>query len=343
MTVTIAFLGDTLLGDQFHDLLREDGYDRPLRRLAPLLARADLTVVNHEGALTAEGRGLAGIPQRTQLWMRADPESAAALAASGVRLVSLANNHALDYGLDGLAETLATLDAHGIAHCGAGPTEAEARQPRVLTIGGIRVGFLSCIQRYDMYESWLYADGSHGGCNLLRARAVRRDLPRLTETADVGIMLVHWGRNYRDVTPAQERWAPRLAAAGADLVIGHHPHIAQRVEILDGCPVLYSLGNGAFGTYGGFAQLRQAPYGLVALVEIEPPGRLSALELHPIDVDNRASGFQPAPVQGEAAIPFLRSLTSAADGWYERGYALRLDLPWERGHPGRHGAAALPG
>src|SRR6188508_1851849 len=209
MTLTIAFVGDTLLGDRFQRRLRRRGYDRPLRRLARLLARADLTVVNHEGALTTESRGLPGVPQRTRYWMRADPESAAALAASDVRMVSLANNHVLDYGLDGLAETLSTLDAHGIAHCGAGATEAEARQPRILTIGDLRVGFLSCIQRYDMYEGWLYADGSRGGCNLLQERTLTEDLPHLAETADVSIALVHWGRNYADVTPTQERWAPR--------------------------------------------------------------------------------------------------------------------------------------
>ena len=78
-------------------------------------------------------------------------------------------------------------------------------------------------------------------------------------------------------------------------MIGHHPHIAQRVEIVDGCPVLYSLGNGAFGTNGRFEKHQQPPYGLVALAEIEPPGRLAALELHLIDVDNRANRFRPAP------------------------------------------------
>jgi poly-gamma-glutamate capsule biosynthesis protein CapA/YwtB (metallophosphatase superfamily) len=325
--LTIAFVGDTVLGDQFQDLLRERGYDHVLEGIAPLLARADLTVVNHEAALTAESRGLPGVPQRDRFWMRADPESAAALAAYGIRVVSLANNHVLDYGLDGLAETIAALDAHGIAHCGAGATESAARQPVILSVNGVRVGFLSCIQRYDLYEGWLYAEGPDGGCNRLRERTLTRDLPQLTQAADLSIVLVHWGSNYRDVTPTQERWAPRLRAAGANLVIGHHPHIAQRVDLLDGCPILYSLGNGLFGTNGRFESHQQAPYGLVALAEIEAPGTLSALELHLIDVDNRRSSFRPTPVQDGAAIPFLRSLTSAEDGWYERDHALRLDLP----------------
>ena len=128
--------------------------------------------------------------------MRADPESAAALAAYGVRLVSLANNHVMDYGLDGLTETIATLDAHDIAHCGAGASEAEARQPLVVSIRDVRVGFLSCIQRYDMYEGWLYAEGERGGCNRLGEQTVTEDLPQLAAVADFSIVLVHWGRNY---------------------------------------------------------------------------------------------------------------------------------------------------
>ena len=145
------------------------------------------------------------------------------------------------------------------------------------------------------------------------------------------------------MTPAQERWAPRFVAAGANLVIGHHPHIAQRVEIVDGCPVLYSLGNGLFGTNGRFGRYGQAPYGLIALAEIEPPGTLAALELHLIDVDNRRSRFRPTPVRDDAAIPFLRSLTSEQDGWYERDHALRLDLASEHCHAGRADGALLPG
>ena len=323
---TIAFLGDTLLGDQFQAVVRQQGYHHALAGLAPLLARANLTVANLEGVLTAEDRGLLPTPHRRRYWMRGDPESAPALAAHGIRLVSLANNHTLDYGLDGLSDTLTALEAHGIERCGAGLTEAAARAPVILTIGGMRFGFLSCIQQYDLYADWLYAGGTFGGCNRLSQSTLDTDLPRLAAMTDIAIPLVHWGRNYRDVTPAQERWAPRLAAAGANLIVGHHPHIAQRVAVIDGCPVIYSLGNGAFGTRGRFAAYDRTPYGLVALAEFVAPGRLAALELHVIDVDNRRTVFQPAPVPGELAIPFLRGLTSESDGWRDRGAALRLEL-----------------
>ena len=325
--LTIAFLGDTILGDQLQDVVRQHGYDQVLGGIAPLLARADFTVVNHEGALADERGGPPESPHRTQYWMRADRDSAAALAKHGVRVASLGNNHVLDHGLDGLASTIEALEDAGIQHCGAGLTEAEARRPVVVAAGGVRVGFVSCIQPYEMYASWLYADSARGGCNLLRENALRDDLDRLAPLADVRIVLVHWGRNYRPLARSQRRWAPELVAAGADLVIGHHPHVVHPVDQLDGAPVLYSLGNGPFGMTGRFESHGRLPYGLLALVEIEPSGQISALELHAIDVANTRAWLRPTPLPTETALPFLRSLTTQEHRWYVRGAALRLDLP----------------
>lgn len=327
MGFTVAFLGDTLLGDRYTGLLRKRGYAYAFARIGWLLARADLVVANLEGVLTAEARGLRGTPQRERYWLRADPESAAAMAAAGIRVVSLGNNHVLDYGLDGLAETLGALDEHGIVHCGAGLSEMEARRPAVVTVRGVRVGFYSAVQSYEVYADWLYASGETGGCNRLEQAAVQEDLGGLRQLADVRIALVHWGRTYRAVAPAQVRWAPRLVAAGADLVVGHHPHIAQPVTLVNGRPVLYSLGNGPFGTKGGFDRFRQPGYGLVALAEFTDAGQLAGLQLHLIDVDNARTGCRPTLFTGEAARGFLESLTEPGHGWRLDGDTVRLDLP----------------
>ena len=326
MGFTIAFLGDTLLGDRYTGLLRERGYGYAFEGIAHLLACADLVVANLEGVLTDEARELPGTHHRQRYWLRADPESAAVMAQAGIRVVSLANNHALDYGPKGLTETLGVLDAQGIAHCGAGPSEAEARQPVVVTVKGVRIGFYASIQFYEVYSDWLYAAGETGGCNRLKQAAVQEDLGGLAEQADVRIALLHWGRAYQPVTPGQVRWAPSLVAAGADLVVGQHPHIAQKATLVDGRPVLYSLGNGPFGTKGGFGRYEQPGYGLVALAEFEDRGQLAAVELHLIDVENARTGCRPSLVTGEAAHTFLRSLTEPEHGWRLDGDAMRLDL-----------------
>ena len=327
MPFTIAFLGDTLLGDLYADVLRTRGYAHAFWGIAQLLARADLVVANLEGVLTDPAGTLPDTHHRRRYWLRADPQSAAAMAAAGIGVVSLANNHVLDYGPAGLTETLGVLDEHGIQHCGAGQTDAEARQPAIATVNGVRVGFLSAVQSYEMYADWLYASDETGGCNRLRHSAMQADLGQLAAHADVRIVLAHWGRTYRPVTPGQVRWSRQLVAAGADLVIGHHPHIAQPVTLVDGRPVLFSLGNGPFGTKGGFGRYGQPGHGLVALAEFTDTGRLSALQLHLIDVENSRTGCRPTPVRGEPALSFLGSLVDPSHDWRPAGDALRLDVP----------------
>lgn len=326
MSVTVAFLGDTLLGDLAEPILRERGYASAFTGIAPLLARADLVVANLEGALSDAADRLPPTPHRERYWLRAERITARVMAEAGIGLVSLANNHVLDYGLEGLTSTMRALDEHGIQHLGAGASEAAARRSVVVTVKGLRLGFYAAVQRYDVYADWLYAEGESGGCNRLRAQAAQEDFAALNEQADVRIALAHWGRTYLPVAPGQVRWAARLTAAGADLVVGHHPHIAQPAVLVGGRPVLYSLGNGPFGTKGGFERFSLDGYGLLALAEFSECGRLASLELHAIDVDNARVACQPVPLTGETARTVLRSLTDEADGWSVHGDAVRLDL-----------------
>src|SRR6266496_3474424 len=126
----IAFLGDTLLGGEGQETIDRLGYGYALEGVASLLSRADLTVVNHEGPLTFLDRPSSKLDNgRKRYWYRGLPDGARALADAGVRVVSLANNHILDFGPEGLADTIEALDAAGIAHSGAGLDEAEARRP----------------------------------------------------------------------------------------------------------------------------------------------------------------------------------------------------------------------
>jgi poly-gamma-glutamate synthesis protein (capsule biosynthesis protein) len=289
----IAFLGDTLLGGQAQRILERRGYAYAFDGLAPVLAGADLVVANLEGPLTSRDRPAAkDTDGRRRWWYRALPESVSALAEAGIGLVSLANNHVLDFGAEGLAETLATLDAAGIAHCGAGPDLRAASAPATVTVGGLRVGFCAAMQRYRMYEAEsLYATAERPGpCRLRPAH-----LPTPGDV-DLWVALVHWGRTYRPVTDRQRRLAAALVGAGADLVVGTHPHVVQPLELVAGRPVLYSIGNGPFRTRGRFAQRGRLPHGLVVTVEWDDDARISALDLQVIDVDNLRLRYRPVPV-----------------------------------------------
>ena len=195
-------------------------------------------------------------------------------------------------GAAGVLDTMAALDAAGIAHCGAGADDDAARQPVTVQVGEVKVGFLSVMQRYDMYVAEdVYAREGHPGPALLQRPAhLAADLARLRTQADLSVVLVHWGRNYREVTSSQRRLAREVRAAGANLVVGHHPHVAQPVDLSDGAPVLYSLGNAAFGTIGRFHGDRP-PYGVVALVEMDRR-HVVDVELRLIQVDNTMVRYQ---------------------------------------------------
>jgi poly-gamma-glutamate synthesis protein (capsule biosynthesis protein) len=318
VTVRIAFIGDTLLGGEAQPVLDRLGYPYALGGLAPLLADADLVVANHEGPLTTASRPAEKLDfGRKRYWYRGRPEAARALATVGVKVVSLANNHILDFGAEGLSDSIQALETAGIAHCGAGPDAAAARRAAVVTVGGVRLGFLSVMQRYEMYvQEGLYASATRPGPARLRISHLRADLAALNERVDLSVVLVHWGRNYRGLAARQQRLAGLLRDAGAGLIIGHHPHVAHPVRMLDGTPVAYSLGNAVLGTPGRFHSGRP-PFGLVAMFELDGP-RLVSCALRLLDVDNARVCFRPEPARGAEATAFLRALVDpclpATDG-----------------------------
>jgi Bacterial capsule synthesis protein PGA_cap len=320
----IAFLGDTLLGGDAQPVLDREGYDYALAEIAPLVADADLVVANLEGVVSE--RPLEPMPHRRWAY-RARPESLAALIAIGVRVVSLGNNHVLDYGQDGLADTLAALDAAGIARCGAGQDDHAARRPAIVEVAGQRIGFLSALARYKLHlEADGYARSGHGGPARLRSATIRGDLAAL-EDLDARIALVHWGRNFRPITDGQRRMADALrSSSSAELVVGHHPHIAQTVDCDGRCPILFSIGNAAFGSVGRFAQFDAPPYGLLVTVELDDSGAPAAVEARLLLVDNRVVNYRTRPAEGDEANRVLRALLEPRGEWH----AIASGMRWER-------------
>jgi poly-gamma-glutamate capsule biosynthesis protein CapA/YwtB (metallophosphatase superfamily) len=329
--VRVTFLGDTLLGGEAQTTLDRFGPGYALDGIRHLLDRSDLVVANHEGPVTRRDEPDFKVDTgRKRYWYRAQPESIGALHDVGVRVVSLGNNHVLDYGPDALSDTLEAFDAEGIERCGAGMNRAEARRPAIVAVKGLRFGFLSFMQRYDLYVAErLYATKTKPGPLRLNLERARTDLARMQTDVDVRVALVHWGRNYRPRNPRQRRLAAELRAAGADLIVGHHPHVPQPIEILDSAPVCYSLGNGPLGTPGRFHSGR-APYGLVASFDFDLVGRIRAIAVQVIFVDNARTRFQPRVADDPEAIRLLRSLLPSGFDWQaddRDGFVCRVRAP----------------
>ena len=316
---TLLFGGDTALADAALPTLAERGMDFPFQHTAALLALADVVVVNLEAPITAEERRFG--PWKQYVY-RAPPESAQAMARAGIDVASLANNHVLDQGAEGLRETGDRLAREGIGAVGAGADEAGARAPLVVRVGGLRVALLARCQRKLDWDLWVrqFAAPDRPGVAALD-EALAADVAAARRDADLVVLLVHWGEGYAPPREVELREAERAASAGVDLVVGHHPHRAHPVALAGPgsrrVPVALSLGNYAFGTAGR----PELDVGLLLRATVRAR-RLARLELIPIDVQNRRVGYRPTPLGGPAAAAALAPLIAESRA---RGAPLRLE------------------
>ncbi|HEX9626388.1 MAG TPA: CapA family protein [Acidiferrobacterales bacterium] len=278
----LSAVGDIMLDGSARALMVEHGYDYPFVHMRELFRDSQIVLGNLEGPLTGRGSADPG----KQYSFRSPPDAVApALKRAGFNVVSLANNHTLDYGVDGLADTMAALDAAGIAHAGAGMNLAAARRPAVLTIDGTRVAVLA--YSLTLPESF-FAGRERPGTAYGHEQQVRADVAAARAQADIVIVSFHWGQEGK--TTLRE-YQPRLGRAaidaGAQAVIGHHPHILQGVERYKDGVILYSLGNFAFGSYS--PRSRDSVVAQLRFVD----HRFHELTLVPINVHNFEVNFQP--------------------------------------------------
>jgi len=317
----VTWLGDTLLGDRAEETLETYGYDWAFA-LLPRMDSSEVTVVNCEAPLTVRNElpdvdvfyePGSPIPRYvvqtsrgevTRYIHRSSPAAAASLAAIGVNVATLCNNHSLDQGPQGLQDTREALGSAGIAPIGAGLSADEALQPYVADTPYGRLAVFAFGEEGGTAPD--AAADSPGICalnetNVSAARVLAREL-------DVQWMVaaVHWGNNYTGVLPVQEQWARRLAESDFNLVVGTGPHVVQRIDIIGRTPVLYSLGNFVFQTGGRFTESMPG-YGLVATTVLGPKG-FREIRLMPIQTDNDVVEYQPRPCDPAVARQVLEAV-----------------------------------
>lgn len=282
----IVWVGDILLGDAAQEHLDANGYDWPFEHLAAVMD-GDYLIGNGEGPITTLTEP--HFPQQ-QFEYNADPRAADALAAVGFDAIGLSNNHVLDRGSDGFADTVRHLSEAGIRPFGAGLLE-EAEAPLIVSTPHGSVAILGFGERWNFGA---VGSSTTVGTIPLSPETIQRGHDLATDAgARWLVAYVHWGENYEEVNEAQREAAGLFAEAGYDLVIGHHPHVVQGVEVIDGMPVLYSVGNFTFGTPGRFDE--DAPgYGLVVRTSFGTDDEI-AVEVSCIVTDNDRVQFQPHP------------------------------------------------
>jgi poly-gamma-glutamate synthesis protein (capsule biosynthesis protein) len=235
--ITLAFAGDVHFTGRTRPLL-----DDPATAVGPFakaLRAADFAMVNLETAVT--GRGT---PQPKTFHFRAPPTAYRAVKAAGIDLVSLANNHTLDYGQVGLADTLAAAKTEGMAVVGAGRNAAAAYAPHLTTVRGTRLAVLAFSQIHTLAAEWRATDTRPGMAMAFDTTRALAAVKAAHRAADVVIVFMHWGLEGSPCPTAEmETFATKLAKAGADLIIGAHAHILLGDGWLGDTYVHYGLGN----------------------------------------------------------------------------------------------------
>lgn len=239
----IAFVGDVMLGRLVAEQLRRRPPEFPWGDTLPLLRRADVLVGNVEFVLADDGRPWPG----KTFHFRADRRAAASLVSAGFALVSVANNHVLDFGTDAALESLATLAQHGIRFAGAGANADAARRPAVIRRDDLAIAMFAFTDNEPDWEAGRASPGVHHvpvDPHDRRAAALLDAVGRERGVVDLLIVSAHWGGNWGvDVPRSHKVFARALVDAGADVVFGHSPHIVRGVEVYRDRPILYSAGD----------------------------------------------------------------------------------------------------
>jgi poly-gamma-glutamate capsule biosynthesis protein CapA/YwtB (metallophosphatase superfamily) len=313
---SLVAVGDIMLGGRARDVLAERGADYSFEAVRPLLRRAPLVLGNLEGPFAR----IAPRESRNHSY-RVDPALAPALSRAGINVVTLANNHLLDCGRAGVLETLQALDEAGVAAVGAGVDERAAHRPAIRTAGDMRIGVLGYY-----WNSRCAARVCVPGSAMDPPEALAADIGALRGAVDRVVVTFHWGVPYEPCPSGDDRAKARLAIdCGADVVIGHHPHIVQPVEVYRGRPIFYSVGNFAFGSGNSRAG------GLAVAVRFEAQHTLA--EAYPLYVKNRDPRvhYQPKVLRGRGAERVLHHLAETSrstDGLLKiEGGRIRLAIP----------------
>ncbi|WP_244239420.1 CapA family protein, partial [Corallococcus carmarthensis] len=321
--VTLVVGGDVTVGYHYEEYFddqvakgktREEMFAYGFREVRPIVDSGDLFVVNLECPYTASTEKL---PKNFNF--RARPELVNVLTAGRVGVVSLANNHMMDYGAQGLLDTLGALDAAHIPYFGAGRNLAEARRPAVLTVGGLRVAFLGYffLGTRNIEPREVYATDTTPGVAghfsdvEVMERMLREDIAAAKAQADLVLPFFHWGiEGNTTPEPYQVRLAHAAIDAGAAGVLGSHPHVLQSMELYQGRPVLYSLGNFVFGGNWNPRDKRSVLW----RARFDSTGYLSS-DVLPLRTDRYPEfPVQPVPVTGAEAEGVMTLLRTASQG-----------------------------
>lgn len=304
--VTMSFVGDVIFAGRVKTRLEIEGYDYPYTQVDKLL-QSDVTIANMETPITNRGQA-----QYKEYTYQSTPLALPAFRQAGFDLVTLANNHILDYGVDGLIDTMAHLQDNNIAFVGAGKTEDDAYKPVIIERNGVKIAFIG-LSRVVPNQSWkalnpssIHPKGLPGVANAYDLNKPIAAIMKANKVADLVVVLPHWGIE-RQMKPTQQQidTAHQYIDAGADLIVGSHPHVLQSVEKYKGKWIAYSMGNFLFTTNASSVETWNSAV-------LKATCKYGACEIQMVPIHN--DGLIPRPMATDKAQEMFNKLTQVSPG-----------------------------
>lgn len=291
----IIFVGDLMVDRGVENSVKNNlggDFGRLFEHLS-LFKEADGVFLNLEGPVTAKG---SNVGSRFSFAM--DEKILPALAEHNIKMVSFANNHVGDRSTSGFLDTLANLRKNNIPFTGAGNNLDEVSQPKIITLQGLNIGFIGCT---DVGPDWLKATTTNPGVLLCSNPNLSTIITQARDQVDFLVFSAHWGAEYHPRSARQQTLAHMVIDAGADMVIGHHPHVVEETETYKGKFIAYSLGNFIFDQYFSDATMQ----GLLVDAEIEKHS-IKSISLNIIELDKTGNKYQPKEIRDATDADFLK-------------------------------------
>lgn len=300
--ITLSLAGDVMMDGSVGLLVGQHGYDYPWLKVADYFRASDLSIINLETSITSAGQ----IWPDKQFNFRSNPANLDAMKAAGIDMVVLANNHVLDYDREGLTDTINHLRTREISYVGGGKNLEEALRGAIINKKGKKIGVLA-FSRVIPHVGWYAGPNRSGvvGAYDGNTQAMFRRIEEMKKEVDILVLSLHWGIE-RSLEPRPEdiKIAKAAIDAGVDIVMGHHPHVLQGVEIYKGKPIFYSLGNFVFGSADPLTRTT-----MIGQVLIKDRG-LDKVKLIPCTIVNG----RPVPLEGkegQETILYMEELSKA--------------------------------
>lgn len=292
--VKMIAVGDIMLSREVERKMINNGdFKYPFLKTAEKTNTGDIIFGNLETSII-NGRAI----QNNEMVFRTDLRAVEGLVFAGFNVLSLANNHIMNFGRDGLESTIKILDENNISHIGAGMSEEEIYKPVIKDIKGTKFAFLGFTYNFDQRKS---SNGEIYGMANMSIAKMEENVKKTKSKNDIVIISMHAGTEYKISSSSfQENFAQRAIDAGADLIIGHHPHVVQNVQKYKQGYIIYSLGNFVFD------QMWSNETRLGAIAEITFQNKkIKSIEFIPVKIYDYS---QPAILEGTEAEMILERL-----------------------------------